>query len=431
MSRHRTLLPAAIDNLGRTPGSHKLDDPLTPGLSVELLKTGKRRWLYRRRIPGSDVTVTLRGGHFPAVSIGEARSWASELNAQVEEGIDPRVPIVEPDEPAVMTVGDAHALYMIAVREGRASGAKRPNKPRTIQDKLNIYHGDIAPTLGARPVHEVTETELVTLVLAKGKRAKIRANRLAAELNVFFGWAASLRGLEIGLPDNPARRLSDLRFPETPRSRKLDMTEIGWFLRAVACEPLHFRRAWLLWLLTAVRRSELTEGPSAEVSGTVWTIPPERTKNGIEHRIALGPWGASLIRSDSAWIIPNERGDGPRVHGWPKSRNRIVARMSAYAERPIARFSPHDCRRTARSNTKRLRFDFETAEAMLNHTKKGLERTYDTYELEDEKQAWFFTWENEIVRVAGEEGLTEALGIGVARLSGRCAELPVAGIGVR
>ncbi|MBW8783019.1 MAG: hypothetical protein JF599_14230, partial [Verrucomicrobia bacterium] len=230
-------------------------------------------------------------------------------------------------------------------------------------------------------IHEVTEADLVTLVLNKGKRAKIRANRLAAELNVFFGWSASLRGLEVGLPENPARRLSDLRFPETPRSRKLSLDEIGWFLRAVALEPLQFRRGWLLWLLTAVRRNELTEGRSSEVEQGVWTIPSERSKNGVEHVIALGPWGASLIRSENEWIVPNERGDGPRIWGWPKSRDRILARMTEYAGRTIRRFSPHDCRRTVRSNTKRLRVDYETAEAMLNHTKKGLERTYDAYEL--------------------------------------------------
>lgn len=58
-----------------------------------------------------------------------------------------------------------------------------------------------------------------------------------------------------------------------------------------------------------------------------------------------------------------------------------------------------------------LKIDFKTAEAMLNHVKKGLERTYDTYELEDEKQAWFQTWEAEITGIAREAGVAEALGV--------------------
>lgn len=70
--------------------------------------------------------------------------------------------------------------------------------------------------------------------------------------------------------------------------------------------------------------------------------------------------------------------------------------MERLAGRPIERFTPHGLRRTSRSNTKRLKVDFETAEAMLNHVKKGLERTYDRYDMEEEKRAWFLKLEMEI-----------------------------------
>jgi hypothetical protein len=46
-----------------------------------------------------------------------------------------------------MTVARTHELYMQAVREGRASRAKRKNKPRTIAEKAEIYDRDIAPRL--------------------------------------------------------------------------------------------------------------------------------------------------------------------------------------------------------------------------------------------------------------------------------------------
>ena len=111
-----------------------------------------------------------------------------------------------------MTVARAHGLYMRAVPEGRASRAK----PRTISDKLEIYERDIAPALVGKIIYDVTERDLIRLVEKKGRTAKVRANRLAAELKVFFGWAASLRGLEVGIEIDPSRRLGDLRFPETP-----------------------------------------------------------------------------------------------------------------------------------------------------------------------------------------------------------------------
>ncbi len=112
-------------------------------------------------------------------------------------------------------------------------------------------------------------------------------------------------------------------------------------------------------------------------------------------------------------MFPAIKVDGPRKTGWYKARDRVLARMEEVAGRPIERFTPHDFRRTARSNTKRMRVDFETAEAMLNHVKTGLERIYDGYELEDEKVAWFLAWENEIAGIARRAGVAEALGIPV------------------
>ena len=401
------LTPAAIDNLT----SGRICDPATPALRIEALPSGKKVWKFRRRLTGGGPAIKLSLGTFPAFSIAEARAWARGLNDEIESGTDPRQERSEEDKRSAMTVDRAHALYMAAVREGRSSRAKRPNKPRTISDKLEIYNRDIAPTLARKSIHEVTEADLVRLVTLKGKTARIRANRLAAELKVFFGWAASLRGMEVGLESDPSRRLHDLRFPETARSRKLSDNEIEWFLLALVPEERDYQRGMLVWLLTAARLAEVIEARSAELAGEIWTVPPWRTKNNVEHRVSLGPWGRSLMHSDSEWVFPAPKIDGPRSRScWYKARNRVKKRMEQFAGHPIERFTPHDFRRTVRSNTKRLKVDFETAEAMLNHVKKGLERTYDRYDLEEEKRASFLKWENEVADVARRAGVAEALG---------------------
>jgi hypothetical protein len=64
---------------------------------------------------------------------------------------------------------------MEAVLDGRASRAKRKNKPRTIKDKRKMFDSDIAPKIGARSIFEITEDDLIKLVNDKGKTAKIRA----------------------------------------------------------------------------------------------------------------------------------------------------------------------------------------------------------------------------------------------------------------
>lgn len=408
MAKRKSLTPAILDG----PICVPISDPETPGLSIRSGGRGRKIWEYRRRLSRSPLIVKVRIGVFPALSIADARQRARELNEQVEAGIDPRAVQREEELRSAMTVDRAHHLYMVAVREGRSSRAKRPNKPRTFLDKQQIYQRDVRPRLGGRIIYDVTEAELVRLVTAKGKVAKIRANRLAAELKVFFGWTASLRGMEVGLQVDPSRRLADLRFPEKERSRKLSFEEIGWFLQGLVGEKRDYRRGMLLMLLTAARRSEVAQAHRSELADGVWTIPADRTKNSVEHRIALGPWGWALMQTNGDWVFPSPRLEGPlSLNCWYKARNRIHRRMERLAGRSIERFSPHDFRRTARSNTKRLRVDYETAEAMLNHVKKGLERTYDTYELEEEKRAWFLKWETEIADIARRLGIADELGV--------------------
>lgn len=162
-----------------------------------------------------------------------------------------------------MTVAKAHALYMRAVHEGRSSRRKRTTKPLTIKDKILAYQRDIGPNLRKRNIYDVTEEDLIKIV-EKRKNTKISANHLANELKAFFGWAASLTGKEVGLAADPASRLSDLRFPEKPRSRILDMREIEWLLLALSEQPRQIQRCFLLCLLTAARISEVTQAKSSE-----------------------------------------------------------------------------------------------------------------------------------------------------------------------
>ena len=143
MTRSCTFTPATLDALK----SGKIRDPETAGLYLEVGKRGAKIWRYRRRVLGTGATHKARLGPFPRRSIADARAWARELNDKVEAGIDPKA-LTGAEKRALMTVDQAHALYMEAVREGRASKSKRRNKPRTIRDKLEMYRWDIAEHWG-------------------------------------------------------------------------------------------------------------------------------------------------------------------------------------------------------------------------------------------------------------------------------------------
>lgn len=56
-----------------------LRDPHTPDLDIEMLVNGQKRWLYRRRIPRSNVIATLFGGTLPVVTIGDASVYHTQF----------------------------------------------------------------------------------------------------------------------------------------------------------------------------------------------------------------------------------------------------------------------------------------------------------------------------------------------------------------
>lgn len=400
MTKRQKFTPATIDSLREGT----ISDPETDGLSIEA-KGRKTVWRYRRRVSGSTTIVKMTLGAWPGLTIDAARRWAHDLNQACEAGRDPR----EASAPA-MTVGRAHALYMTAVREGKTNRKRRLPKPRTVSDKLAIYNLDIAG-LADRPIAEIEEADLVRLVVEKGKKAPVRANRLGAELMTFFGWCASLNGMEVGLGSNPAGRLAQVRNPEAARRRVLSRDEIVAMLAGLAVEPRLNQRGILLLLLSWRRISEVVGAHTRELQPDgSWVVPIENSKNHEHILVELGPWGQSLLQeAGEGWLVPMRSGERPTRNSWYKVVARLHKRMTERLGREVERWSPHDLRRTGRSNATPLGISFDTAERMLGHKRGGIAGVYDLYDARAEKAAGYLAWEAEIMAMVREAGVAEAL----------------------
>src|SRR4051794_38189756 len=87
MTRQKHLTPSSIDAMVCVP----ILDPETRGLRIEPLPSGRKRWLFRRRISRSGTVLKQSLGVFPALSIADARELARKLNDEIEAGLDPRV----------------------------------------------------------------------------------------------------------------------------------------------------------------------------------------------------------------------------------------------------------------------------------------------------------------------------------------------------
>lgn len=400
-----TLTPSHIDRLR----AGTLADREVVGLSIAVSGQGRKRWRFKRKIVGTSTIVELVLGTFPEFSIGDAREWATPLSRAVARGEDPRAQRQE-EEAKAMSVKAAHELYMAAMRRGD----RKRLKPRTLDDKQVIYSRDIGPRLGSKILSDLTDDECWDAVYDKANTSKHRANKMAGELSCFLRWCSGREGRMAGikLAAHPAPTLNSNWFDTGPKANKrfLNDAEIGWLLKALVNEELVYRRGFVLLLLSAARRNELFGAPAAEVLNGVWTLPPERSKNGEENVVAFGPWGRALARTNSAWLFPSPRIDGPQLFGWFKARDRVHARMEELAATSIPRWHFHDLRRTFRSHAKGLRIDHDIAELMLNHKRKGMEDIYNKHQELELRAAGFAVWERHLLSIAAEQGVAVQLG---------------------
>lgn len=68
----------------------------------------------------------------------------------------------------------------------------------------------------------------------------------------------------------------------------------------------------------------------------------------------------------------------------------------------IPNWTPHDLRRTVRTGLARKKCPSGVAEAVLGHTKEGINGTYDLHSYEDECRVWLQKWADHLDSLMSE-----------------------------
>jgi hypothetical protein len=132
---------------------------------------------------------------------------------------------------------------------------------------------------------------------------------------------------------------------------------------AANLSSLPFGKMFQLLLLTGRRRGEVSGMKRSEISGSVWTIPAERTKSGRELRVHVTKTMRAILNSipriegcDHVFGVSGASGS----FGYSKATARLdeVTKIS----RP---WCPHDLRRTARTGFGKLGVTKESRRALV------------------------------------------------------------------
>jgi integrase len=387
----------------------------TPGLWLYVSPTGVRTWYARYQI-GSGKTRQERW-----FRIGDAKSV--ELSKAIErtKSIDAEVDVEDRDPHAERTLRRADTMTVGEIYREWHTRYAVVRLARAVTDETT-FRCHIEPDFGKRKVRELTRIDLGRFRDTVAKKATPNtSNRVMVLLSRVFNWAMD-EGL---LESNPAARLRKAA-QRKPRERVLSHAGINIFWNALDdMESLtgeHMGRAQKgrmlspatrsilrLLLLTGQRRTEVVEARKTEFelegNEPVWTIPGERTKNGLLHRLPLCPLAAAEFRKafalspkESPFVFPSP--DGPKKAISPEAVTRAMARLIVELKLPTV--SPHDLRRTVGTELARLGLPVHVRSLVLNHSpmSRGItDAVYNRYAYDREKREALAAWEGALNRL--------------------------------
>jgi integrase len=404
-------LTARFVNALKPPETGQADyrDGALPGFGIRVSSGGRKAWIVVYRHHGRLRRLTL--GVHPHMKLAEARTNARNALHAASKGGDPAT--VKREERKAETFADLAKEYIEKHAKLKRSGREdirlldgSPHKKRTGKKP----HVPLVTRWGHYRVKDLTRRDVRTLLEEIVERGSpIMANRTLALIRKMFNFAIE----RDWLGSNPCQMIKHPA-PERQRDRVLTEDEIRAFWKALDGEQKMIAALFRLRLLTAQRGGELHGAKWHEidlVSGW-WTIPAERSKNKLAHRVPLSPQAVQILtelqKAGGDWVFPSTHKKGKHINHAQKAIERIV-------ERSGVQFRGHDLRRTAASLMVGAGVPRLVVSKILNHVETGVTAVYDRHSYDLEKRAALDLWDRRLDQIVAGPGDTGVLTFPVRR----------------
>ena len=197
---------------------------------------------------------------------------------------------------------------------------------------------------------------------------------------------------------------------ERQRDRVLTEAEIRHLWAALEPFPEAMAAGFKLRLLTAQRGGEVFDMRWADLdmAGGWWTIPGDRAKNGLPHRVPL-----------TAPVLTTLMGLRRKADQPGKSKQAVAApvyvlagargkrqRSEASQTLGIPNFVGHDLRRTAASYMASAGVSRLVISKILNHVERGVTAVYDRHSYDAEKRTALETWARTLNEILQNSSVT-------------------------
>ena len=395
------------------------------GFTIRIMPSGVKSWLYLFNFDGNRLEMNF--GIYPDVSLETARQKFEDAKKKVKNGINPK----EEEENNAEARRKAPTVAGL-IDDYINKHAKKFKKSWKDDERLLNKEIIAEAKWGKRKAADITKRDMTLLlesIVDRGTPAM--SNQVLKIVRKMFNFAVE-RDILQHTPCTGVKALA----PNTSRERTLNESEIKtlWGKLNNAAVSDEIKGALKLILITAQRPGEVTGMHTNEIDGQWWTIPAERSKNGKEHRVYLTATALEIIteaiaqakktrempadakysgfifpcphkkkiqsidshalpvavRRNLAWPLTDDKGKPLYLDdGTPATENRLG----------VDQFTPHDLRRTAATFMGGMGYMDEIIDAILNHVKQGIIRTYNRHGYDKEKQEALEAWEKKLTSI--------------------------------
>lgn len=314
-----------IDNLMPKEKRYKIYDATIPKLAVIITEKGTKSFVVIKRTATESIKVTI--GHYPDVTIQQARTQAIFILKEIAEGKNPNEKKRKFRQE--MTLKELFDMFM----ERYSKRVKKSWKydEREIPKHLGCWFNRKISTITKPQVQKLHEKISIENGMYQANRT---LERLKSMYNraIDWGWDGT----------NPCNGIKKNK--EVKRDRFLRPDELPRFFTALQNETNEVARnyIWML-LLTGARKTNVLAMRWDEIDFElqIWRIPD--TKNGEPVNIPLTSLAMQLLKSikhESEWVFPSSTSSAGHLQDPKKAWNRILKQAE------IENLRIHDIRRT-------------------------------------------------------------------------------------
>jgi integrase len=372
------------------------------GFGVKISKAGIRTYIYQYRMGGREASTRRYtiGQHGSPWTPASARSEAERLAITVAQGVDPNAAELERRRLAVDLAFEPYSQ-----RFRQACGDKGWGK--MVERSLRLH---IVPYLKRKPINTITRANIAAMLdHIPVENVALRRNTFAV-IRRLFRDAVSRGDIE----RSPCEGMETPRAVK-PRDRVLSDAELARVWHAAGASGKLFGPIVRLLIATGQRREEVSGLDWSEVSLSerLWTLPAERSKNGVAHMVPLNACAMQVLQGIAKTDKWPECGlvfatsGKKRFIAHSKGKQKIDSVLASDGGSAMLPWRLHDIRRTLATGFQKLGVRFEVTESVLNHlsgSKAGVAATYQKHDWASEKRQAMDLWSHHIRSITGVPG---------------------------